>query len=333
MSSIRRPPTIKRKTPTQEKKSTPADSAKAKTDKATPNSVPTEQAPLERSDDDDHTEALLAGFASSSGAESSEADEPGNNDLAGLPDDAIPSPPISATALTQRAAETKKDEEHDSPGTLYIGRLPHGFYETQMKSYFSQFGTISRLRMSRNRRTGASKHYAFIEFASSEVAQIVAKTMDNYLIFGHILRVKSVPKEQVHENLWKGATGKRFKKMPWNGIERGRLKSGDRQMWAKRIEKEEQRRRNKAGQLKKLGYEFQAPDVQSVDSVPRRQAEERETESAGGVSKHIDDKPANKDTVEELLNNEKSARDVLPVELMEKAKKVKDVDDSVPIRT
>lgn len=74
-----------------------------------------------------------------------------------------------------------------------------------MKGYFSQFGDISRLRLSRNKKTGASKHYAFIEFESEEVAQIVTETMDNYLLFGKLLKCKLIPSEKVHEELFVGA--------------------------------------------------------------------------------------------------------------------------------
>lgn len=35
---------------------------------------------------------------------------------------------------------------------IYVGRIPHGFYEKQMRSYFSQFGKILRIKISRNRR-------------------------------------------------------------------------------------------------------------------------------------------------------------------------------------
>jgi nucleolar protein 15 len=37
-------------------------------------------------------------------------------------------------------------------GVVYLGRIPHGFYEEQMRAYFSQFGDISRLRLSRNKK-------------------------------------------------------------------------------------------------------------------------------------------------------------------------------------
>lgn len=104
---------------------------------------------------------------------------------------------------------------------MYLGRIPHGFYEEQMREYFSQFGNVLRLRLSRNKKTGHSKHYAFIEFESEEVAKIVADTMDNYLLFGHILKCSVVPESKLHEKLWVGANRK-FRKIPWAKINRER---------------------------------------------------------------------------------------------------------------
>lgn len=88
---------------------------------------------------------------------------------------------------------------------MYLGRIPHGFYEKEMRGYFSQFGDISRLRLSRNKKTGRSKHYGFIEFESADVAEIVAETMHNYLLFEHMLQCKVIPAEKVHESLFAGA--------------------------------------------------------------------------------------------------------------------------------
>ena len=34
---------------------------------------------------------------------------------------------------------------------VYVGHIPHGFYEKEMKDFFSQFGTVKRLRLSRSR--------------------------------------------------------------------------------------------------------------------------------------------------------------------------------------
>lgn len=74
-----------------------------------------------------------------------------------------------------KAASSKIKED---TGVIYIGRLPHGFYEHEMKNYFSQFGPIRNLRVSRNKKTGRAKHFAFVEFEEASTAEIVAKTMD-----------------------------------------------------------------------------------------------------------------------------------------------------------
>ncbi|KEQ62915.1 RNA-binding domain-containing protein [Aureobasidium melanogenum CBS 110374] len=177
--------------------------------------------------------------------------------------------------VRKQLKDAQQDEEN-TPGVIYIGRLPHGFFEAQMREYFSQFGDITHLRMARNKLTGRSKHYAFIEFGSAAVAEIVAKTMDKYLLFGHLLQVRRIPAEQVHEKLWKGEGG-RFKVMPRNKIERGMLKRGTtREGWEKRIERENQARNKKAAQLKELGYDFEMPSVRDVKEVPTKETREAE---------------------------------------------------------
>jgi nucleolar protein 15 len=142
-----------------------------------------------------------------------------------------------------------------------------------MKSYFSQFGKVTRLRVSRNKKTGAPKHYAFVEFASSEVAEIVAKTMDKYLMFGHILQCRVIPSEQVHPNLFVGAN-QRYKRIPRNKMAGNEmLRGAERAVWEKRVEKETKKRAKKNKKLQeKLGYEYKAPELKSVEDVPKKAA-------------------------------------------------------------
>ena len=69
-------------------------------------------------------------------------------------------------------------------GIIYVGHLPKGFNERELMSFFKQFGDVTKLRVSRSKKTGRSRGYAFLEFSEKKVAQIAAKTMDKYLIFG-----------------------------------------------------------------------------------------------------------------------------------------------------
>jgi nucleolar protein 15 len=72
----------------------------------------------------------------------------------------------------------------------------------------------------------------------------------------------------LHPEVWKGAN-RRFKRTPWNRIEKKRLEKGKtREQWSERIEREQKRRLAKAEKLKALGYEYELPQLKSVDEVP-----------------------------------------------------------------
>jgi nucleolar protein 15 len=90
-------------------------------------------------------------------------------------------------------------------GYMYIGHIPHGFYEKEMKGYFSQFGKVKRIRLARSKATGKYKGYGFLEFESESVAKIAADTMNNYLMFNKILKCHLIPKEKLHENAFKNS--------------------------------------------------------------------------------------------------------------------------------
>lgn len=108
----------------------------------------------------------------------------------------------------QKKKQKKKagEETEMRPGVVYVGHIPRGFYEKEMRAYFSQFGKVLRLRLARSSRTGGSKGFAFIEFESEEVAKVVAETMNNYLFFEKLLKCEFIPSDKVHPNAFKGWT-------------------------------------------------------------------------------------------------------------------------------
>ncbi|TIB92956.1 kinase-like protein [Wallemia mellicola] len=148
----------------------------------------------------------------------SSSDSDGSSDDEAISKEAksVPKAPTNAQVKAKlEKAKAKKNQR----GVVYVGRIPHGFYEDQMKAYFSQFGEITRLRLSRNKKTGKSKHYAFIEFENLQVAEIVAETMNNYLIDNRLLVVEVVDEKDINEHLFKGANRK-FRAVPTDRIER-----------------------------------------------------------------------------------------------------------------
>ena len=119
---------------------------------------------------------------------------PKEPEQAAVPAEAAAEEPMSKKQK-KKAAKSKAlhQKEPESPTTLYISRLPHGFYEHQMMNYFRQFGPILRLKMPRSMKTGRGKSYAFIEFKYADTARIAQETMDGYLLFGRVLKCKVLP--------------------------------------------------------------------------------------------------------------------------------------------
>ncbi|KAK4058305.1 nucleolar protein [Microbotryomycetes sp. JL221] len=163
---------------------------------------------------------------------------------------------VVQTKLENANNKADKKKKKAQTGTVYLGRIPHGFFEDEMRSYFSQFGEVTRLRLSRNKQTGRSKHYAFIEFAYESVAKIVQETMDNYLLAGHILVCKVVPNDQIHPKMWIGANRK-YRPVPKgrrDAVKRNAPKTEQQQENIKKrlLNKEQQKRK----QLAELGIEY-----------------------------------------------------------------------------
>lgn len=128
--------------------------------------------------------------------------------------------PKKESAIKKQNVPCQKEDGAES-AVIYVGRIPHGFYETQMREYFSQFGQVVNLRLSRNRQTARSKHYAFIEFATPHIAATVAAAMHNYLLCGALLQVHVVPRSRIHADLWRGAN-KTFRHIPRAVIQRAK---------------------------------------------------------------------------------------------------------------
>jgi RNA recognition motif-containing protein len=53
-------------------------------------------------------------------------------------------------------------------------------------------------------QTGHSRHYAWVEFKHPSVAKVAATTMDNYLLYGQVLRVRVVAPSDVHASTFNG---------------------------------------------------------------------------------------------------------------------------------
>jgi nucleolar protein 15 len=111
-------------------------------------------------------------------------------------------PPQTIQSTTERTKDHQDDTKRPS-AIIYIGHIPQGFFEQQMRSFFSQFGKVRKLKLFRSQRTGGSKGYGFLEFEDPSVAQVVAESMHGYLIQERQLVCHVVPIEKYHDGMFK----------------------------------------------------------------------------------------------------------------------------------
>ncbi|GLT32022.1 hypothetical protein SLA2020_067170 [Shorea laevis] len=154
---------------------------------------------------------------------------------------------------------------------LYVGHIPHGFYENEMQAYFQQFGTIKRLRIGRNKKTGKSKHFDFLEFEDPQVAEVVPDCMHNYLLFEQLLQVHLVPPEQVRSKLWKGFNY-RYKPVEWVQLERNRQNKErtleEHKKLVERILKQDKKRQKR---IEAAGIDYECPEILgSIQPAPKK---------------------------------------------------------------
>ncbi len=122
---------------------------------------------------------------------------------------------LPAHRKSNKKEETSGTTEEEAGRVVYVGHIPHGFYEEAMKGFFSQFGGLKRCRLSRSKRSARSKGYAFLEFEDSATACIVADAMDGYFIYDKQLVCNVIPPRKVHPSMFKGSD-KRFKVIDWH---------------------------------------------------------------------------------------------------------------------
>merc|ERR1712113_425469 len=158
--------------------------------------------------------------------------------------------------------------------------------EPQMRQFFSQFGKITRLRLSRSKKNAQPKGFAFIEFEELSVAKIVAETMDKYYLFGKTLDCHLVPKEKQHGGLFKNHK-KEMVNMTNARLRKAKEEYNDRPdvvvdgETLPQTTTTQMKRRGKANRklnkmLAKLGIDFKPEDAQEGGPIKNHRIKEKE---------------------------------------------------------
>ncbi|KAJ1975192.1 nucleolar protein [Dimargaris xerosporica] len=195
---------------------------------------------------------------------------------------------VLSSKMKERLAQVTAKE--GDRGVVYIGRIPHGFYEDEMRKYFGQFGRVTRLVISRNKTTGKSRHYGFVEFAHKEVAQVVAQTMHNYLLSGRLLQCVVVPPEKVHPQLFRDA-GRKIRPVNRALVEKSKhLNPRTAQKIAKAQERMERKDQVTKEKLDKFGIAFEFPQPIIKTPFTGAQASKSEMEEMERIAARREEK-------------------------------------------
>ncbi len=80
---------------------------------------------------------------------------------------------------------------------LYVGNINYRSDEDSIRELFSQYGTVSSVRIITDRETRRSKGFAFVEMGSSEEASAVLTALDGAELDGRQLKVReAIEKER-----------------------------------------------------------------------------------------------------------------------------------------
>jgi len=73
--------------------------------------------------------------------------------------------------------------------SIYVGNLDFGATEDVVRSLFEQYGTVDRVSVIRDRDTGQSRGFAFVEMSDAEAAGRAIAALNGHSFSGRTLTV------------------------------------------------------------------------------------------------------------------------------------------------
>lgn len=80
---------------------------------------------------------------------------------------------------------------------LYVGNLPYSATEDELRDLFAQAGTVASVALIKDRDTGQSKGFAFVEMSNQSEAEKAIQTFNGYMMANRPLKVNMArPREE-----------------------------------------------------------------------------------------------------------------------------------------
>ncbi len=81
---------------------------------------------------------------------------------------------------------------------LYVGNLSYSTTEDDIRSLFGQAGTVASVALIKDRDTGQSKGFAFVEMSSQAEAEKAIQTFNGYMMANRPLKVNMARPREEH---------------------------------------------------------------------------------------------------------------------------------------
>ncbi len=91
---------------------------------------------------------------------------------------------------------------------LFVGGLSYGVDDTQLQDAFAAFGTVTSAQVIKDRDTGRSKGFGFVEMSSDDEARAAIQGLDGKELDGRAIAVNEArPKENREPRSFGGGGG------------------------------------------------------------------------------------------------------------------------------
>ncbi|GMH59899.1 hypothetical protein TL16_g02924 [Triparma laevis f. inornata] len=180
-----------------------------------------------------------------------------------------------------KKGKKNKKPQQSTTTTIYLGHLPPTFLEPALQSFLSQFGPVLQLHLSRSKKSGAPKGYAFVKFEDSQTAAIVADTMSGYFLDGRRLVCHLVEEKS-------GMWGGKFRDVDWVGLHREKMNGPktDEQI-KKSSSRQKSKLEKKMEMLKGMGIDVEVGDIDGSVKEVLEVKEVKKRKAAGGSAKNV----------------------------------------------
>jgi len=86
---------------------------------------------------------------------------------------------------------------------LYVGNLSYQTTDDDLRALFTKAGTVTSAAVIKDRDTGTSKGFGFVEMTTQAEAQNAIKMLDNYQMGERPLKVNFAKPKEEHSNSYR----------------------------------------------------------------------------------------------------------------------------------